>query len=1423
MAKSRRCAFILLLIAMAISISGVIIPGSFQSFQPVAFIIWLTVASFLFFNWLQKLQVFQTTHTAAALLFRELFETAPDAMIAVNEAGSIVMVNNQTAKLFGYAGNELINQPVEILIPASLRFVHEQHVKNYGHAPKVRYMGAGLELEALKKNGTTFPVEISLSPVNAGDKRLFAVSVRDITERKIAETALKKSEKNFQLLVGGVKEYAIFLLDKEGKIASWNEGAALIKGYTAEEVIGKRIDIFYTPKELEENEPVINLTTAREKGHFEKEGWRKRKDGAVFFANVVITALYDDNGAFYGYAKITKDITEKRRVQEQLENLHRQIELTNDGIYILNADRLITSWNRGAELIYGFTSQEAIGKNSNELLETDLSPEAIQEALARLNEEGYWRSVLKRKRKDGREIYVRTSNTVIRNAQHDITGYVAVNIDITKQVQLRKQVDHLASIVENSSEAVFSRDKEHRILSWNRGAEKMFGYSKEEVLGKTTVEIGFLPFSMADIKKVEQQIISDNHWEAEVYYKAKDGTGFFGAVTGNCTRNDNGDIASFTFMVKDITARKRLEDFLKNANEQLEAKVEERTFELYKSEKRFRALIEHNNDMIAMVDADFKVVYLSPSCDRITGWSREELVRRSVIKLLHPEDKLRANEAFMQIMANPGKAVALSLRILQKGDYYLWLQGTAVNMLHDEALQSIVFNLRDVTETINAQKKLERNERRFRSLIENSADAFTLFDKDLKIVYRSASALRITGWNGDEPALSNVLANLHADDQERAAMVMQEMLQKPDEVFQVSIRYLHKNGHYLHVEGALVNKLTDEDIRAVVFNFRDVTDRVMAEQKLVSNEKRFRSLIENSHEFIGLLDESFQLVYRSPTAEKITGWSNEELSSVISGNLHPDDKQAFIDAILAVRETPGKSLNILVRTLHKNGHYIWLDAVITNLLENPDVRGLLFNIRDVSEKIKAEEKIHASEIRFRSLIEHSAEGISLIDEQMRVLYRSPTGERMLAGSDPKTTMMHVFPDDLEKIRMAFTQAMAKPAQPAAFLVRYMLPDESFYWMEGTFTNLLHVEGVNAVVTNYRDVSDKVIATQEIVKERDFSESIINSLPAIFFIHRPGGAIIRWNRNLEDVTGFDAAELMLMTPTDLFAVEDRGYIKEKMAEVMRNGHASAQRNLLTKEHKRIPYFFSVTTISYLNEQCPVVVAVDFTERLLIQNEIEQTTEKLRQLTAHLQSVREEERKRIGREIHDELGQQLTAIKMDIAWIDRKTTDASPVKGKIKNIIQLLDQSNRSVRRILNELRSNILDMYGIVDALDWLGNQFTTLTKVKLTFHKPATTINTTEAVTTCLFRIYQEALNNIAKYAKAKHVVTWLTDENGTITLTVSDDGVGFEHNQMPANDKFGMLGMRERVLSLGGEFIVKLPGKGVTIKAILPNIVQPV
>ena len=258
--------------------------------------------------------------------YRLLIEAITDYAIFLLDPRGIVTTWNPGAQRFkGYSREEIVGQHFS-------RFYTEQDQK--AGLPKLALQTAEREgkFEAegwrIRKDGSHFWAYVVIDPIRhpSGELIGFAKITRDLTERKAAEQVLNRSEEQFRLLVQGVSDYAIFLLDANGNVTNWNRGAHRIKGYRPDEIIGQHFSRFYTDEDRAANLPQLALDTARKEGRFEKEGWRVRKDGSQFWAHVIIDAIRDDEGNIIGFAKVTRDITERREAQEKLEKA-RQFSL----------------------------------------------------------------------------------------------------------------------------------------------------------------------------------------------------------------------------------------------------------------------------------------------------------------------------------------------------------------------------------------------------------------------------------------------------------------------------------------------------------------------------------------------------------------------------------------------------------------------------------------------------------------------------------------------------------------------------------------------------------------------------------------------------------------------------------------------------------------------------------------------------------------------------------------------------------------------------------------------------------------------------------------------------------------------------------------------------------------------------------------
>jgi PAS domain S-box-containing protein len=249
---------------------------------------------------------------------RAILEAAVDGIITIGEDGIIHSANSAAERIFGYRTAEIVGRNVSMLMPDPDRSAHDRYLRNYLTTGRAKIIGIGREVTGLRKDGSTFPMDLAVGESVVDGHRIFAGMVRDITDRKAVEERLRTSEERFRALVEGVPDWSITSVDTSGLIASWNLGAERIYGWTAEEAVGSSVARFYPLEATARGEHLRALKIAAEEGRFEEENWRVRKDASRFWAHVVVIALRDEAGALRGYARISHDMTEQKRHEDAL-------------------------------------------------------------------------------------------------------------------------------------------------------------------------------------------------------------------------------------------------------------------------------------------------------------------------------------------------------------------------------------------------------------------------------------------------------------------------------------------------------------------------------------------------------------------------------------------------------------------------------------------------------------------------------------------------------------------------------------------------------------------------------------------------------------------------------------------------------------------------------------------------------------------------------------------------------------------------------------------------------------------------------------------------------------------------------------------------------------------------------------------------
>ncbi|MBK9180425.1 MAG: PAS domain S-box protein [Acidimicrobiales bacterium] len=378
------------------------------------------------------------------------------------------------------------------------------------------------------------------------------------------------------------------------------------------------------------------------------------------------------------------------------------------------------------------------------------------------------------------------------------------------------------------------------------------------------------------------------------------------------------------------------------------------------AEARFRALVQHAADLVLLIDAEGAIQYASPASERLLGYDPEAYRGRSVLDLLHADDRASAVESLAGTAAVPGRAVPIEVRVRRADGRWRRFEVVATNLLDDPAVAGIVVNGRDVTDRTDAEESLRRAEARFRALVEHSEDMIVLVGPDGRVRYASPSLQLLTGRSLEDLTGADAFGLVHPDDAERVRDLLISGVARGLPAARAEYRVPRWDGTWAHVETLATNRLDDPDVQGVILNTRDITDRRRMEEAVVASEREFRLLAENATDLIVRYDAGGTRRYVSPSARRVLGYAPEQLVGRPAWDLlHPDDAAPFAEALddprAAAQTRPDVEVH-LQRVRHADGHYLWLESTV-RVLRDPvtgEVTEVQSSSRDVSARVAAE-------------------------------------------------------------------------------------------------------------------------------------------------------------------------------------------------------------------------------------------------------------------------------------------------------------------------------------------------------------------------------------------------------------------------------------------------------------------------------------
>jgi PAS domain S-box-containing protein len=892
---------------------------------------------------------------------------------------------------------------------------------------------------------------------------------------------------------------------------------------------------------------------------------------------------------------------------------------------------------------------------------------------------------------DRREAFPEEEVALLNEVAEDLAFALQSIEHERERLQAEARARLASSALEAAANAVAITDRQGVIIWVNLAFSQLTGYSFEELCGRKPSILKSGAHDGAFYRQLWDTILAGRVWRSEMVNRRKDGSLYTEENTITPVRNEGAEITHFVAVKQDVTERQRAEAALAKSEEQFRAMFEVASIGMAQADPRTGQWLRVNKKMCA-----------------ISGYSAAELFRMRVPELTHPDDRQKDWAQFERVVRGEAADYRLEKRYVCKDGTVAWVN---VNMtvLRDAVGQPVrtMAAIEDITERKQAEATLRRREAYFQALIEGASDVTTLLGADGTMRYLSPSLEQVLSYKPDELVGRRAFELIHPDDLARVQQALAELTATPGATTRIEFRFRHKDGSWHLLEATARYLLDDLNVKGVVVNSRDNTERQRLEEALRESSQFNQQIIASAQEGIIVYDRDLRYRVWNPCMERLTGLSAAQVLGKPAVEVFPFLAESRIAAARASALAGGEPTTIefeyRVPQTDRCGWAVDRSAPLRDSQGN--VIGIIALVRDITERKQAEQDLLASEVRYRRLFEAAKDGVLILD----------AGTGMVLDVNPFLVQL---------------LGLSKEA---------LLGKE--IWELGFFKD--------------------IVASQDHFKE----------------------------------------------------LQEAEYIRYD------------DKPLKTADGRRIDVEF-VGNVYQVNRQKVIQCNIrDITERRLTEWRAMIYKDQLRALSARIEALREEERTRISREIHDELGQMLTGIKMDLRWMEHRLDEfgddrrVNPILDKLVATAELIDATAKTVQRIAAELRPGLLDKLGLPTALQYEATRFEERTGIACRLIVPGGALTLRPEVATAFFRIFQEALTNVARHAKATAVEAELQPEADGCRLEIRDNGQGMAGVDLANLKSLGLLGMHERASLLGGGVsFAPRPGGGTVVTARIPN-----